>query len=63
MGGDTKGIISGNESDVKLVLQSFKNTSLEDKLNQLAKEEMEFETLKKRIANTKKELTNIFSGK
>jgi len=63
LGGDTNGIISGNENEVKMVLHDFKNTLLEVKLNQLAKEEMELEILKKKITITKKELANVFLGK
>jgi uncharacterized Zn finger protein len=63
LSGDTKGIISGNESDVELVRQAFKNTPLESKLNQLAEIEKDMEDIKKRINETKKEIARIFAGK
>lgn len=61
--GDTSSIISNNKNEVANLLQVFKNTPLDIKLQQLDNEEKQFEKLKKQIPITKKEIDKIMLGK
>lgn len=62
LNGDTSKIVSDNRSDVKLVLELFRGTPLENKLKQLKDAEKELEIVKKKVEATKKEIAKIMRG-
>lgn len=61
--GDTSKIVSNNKNEVANLLQVFKNSPLDLKLQQLKNEEQQLDKLKKQFDNTKKEVAKIMLGK
>ena len=60
--GEITKIVSTNKSEINNLLQAFKNSPLDLKLQQLKSEEQQLEQLKKKVDATKKEVAKIMIG-
>ena len=59
LSGESTGIVSGNASDVALVVAWLPGTPLADALSSLAEAETEFDKAKKRVSSEKKHLARV----
>lgn len=61
--GDDEGIVSGNNQDIQLVIDSLKSSSLNVSLQELLASEKNFEQAKKDLSIKKKRMSNALIGK